>query len=219
MPLPDSATCKAQAFGGGSSVFSLGVRFAQFNSTSNIALKSDPDWQRFYKYVNHPSIGINNEKLVTGQLYHSNAASIRAARSFHGVGPSISWNASAPLAGSSKGGEFLFDWGMNAAVLFGRQKAIVHHQATAQYRPDVKYANRHVVSHYSADPPARSRTVTVPNIGGFAGLTFRIENFKMSAGYRADFFIGPMDGGIDATRKENVGFYGPFASVSVGVGG
>jgi len=207
------------AFGGGSSVFSLGVRFAQFNSTSNIALKSDPDWQRFYKYVNHPSIGINNEKLVTGQLYHSNAASIRAARSFHGVGPSISWNASAPLAGSSKGGEFLFDWGMNAAVLFGRQKAIVHHQATAQYRPDVKYANRHVVSHYSADPPARSRTVTVPNIGGFAGLTFRIENFKMSAGYRADFFIGPMDGGIDATRKENVGFYGPFASVSVGVGG
>ena len=35
-------------FGGkdGSSVFGLGVRFAQFSSKSNIALKSDPDWHR-----------------------------------------------------------------------------------------------------------------------------------------------------------------------------
>ncbi len=58
----------------------------------------------------------------------------------------------------------------------------------------------------------------MPNVGGFAGLTFRIENFKMSAGYRADFFFGAMDGGIDTARKENIGFYGPFATVSVGLG-
>ncbi|HEY5237941.1 MAG TPA: hypothetical protein VIJ62_06120 [Rhizomicrobium sp.] len=202
--------------GSGSSVFSLGVRFAQFSDTSNIALKSDPDWRRFYKYVNYPSAGIHNEKLVNGQLYHSNAASLHAARSFHGVGPSLSWNASAPFAGSSKSGELLFDWGVNAAVLFGRQKAHVHHQATAQYRPNVKYAHRYVVSHYSADPPARSRFVTVPNVGGFAGLTFRVENFKVSAGYRADFFFGAMDGGVDTVKNENQGFYGPFASLSVG---
>ena len=104
--------------GDGSSVLSFGVRFAQFSDTSSIALKSDPDWHRFYKYVNHPSAGINNEKLVVGQLYHSNAASIHAARSFHGVGPSVSWNASAPFAGNSQGGELLFDWGLNAALLF-----------------------------------------------------------------------------------------------------
>ena len=83
----------------------------------------------------------------------------------------------------------------------------------------MKYANRYVVSHYSANPPARSRFVTVPNLGGFAGLTFRVENFKMSAGYRADFFFGAMDGGIDTTQKENCGFFGPFASVSIGLGG
>lgn len=31
--------------------------------------------------------------------------------------------------------------------------------------------------------------------------------------------IGVMDGGIDTAKSENVGFYGPFASVSAGIGG
>ena len=69
---------------------------------------------------------------------------------------------------------------------------------------------------------ARSRahcTVTVPNVGGFAGLSFQIQNFKVSAGYRADLFFNAMDGGIDTRKSENIGFYGPFASVSVGLGG
>ena len=65
----------------------------------------------------------------------------------------------------------------------------------------------------------RAKFATVPNIGGFAGASWRIQNFKVSAGYRADLFFGAMDGGIDAAKKENVGFYGPFASVSVGLGG
>ncbi len=59
----------------------------------------------------------------------------------------------------------------------------------------------------------------VPNVGGFAGFTFRLQDFKVSAGYRADFFFGAMDGGVDTAKKENVGFYGPFATVSVGLGG
>jgi hypothetical protein len=63
------------------------------------------------------------------------------------------------------------------------------------------------------------RTIIVPNVGGFAGLSFHVENFKISAGYRADLFFGAMDGGIDAAKSENVGFYGPFATVSVGLGG
>jgi hypothetical protein len=44
-------------------------------------------------------------------------------------------------------------------------------------------------------------------------------NAKVKFGYRADLFLGAMDGGIDTAKKENVGFYGPFATVSVGIGG
>ena len=165
-----------------------------------------------------PSYGIYNEKNVIASGYHSNAASLRAARSFHGIGPSLSWNASVPLMDDPQNSELTFDWGLNAAILFGRQRAKVQHQATGQYRPTVKDPDRDVTVTYQPPPidVTRTNTVTVPNVGGFAGASWRIQNFKVSAGYRADLFFGAMDGGIDARKNENVGFYGPFATISIG---
>jgi hypothetical protein len=197
----------------GSSVLNFGVRFAQFSTHSNIALKSDPDWHFAFKYA----YGLK----FPFESYHNNAAEVQAERNSHGIGPSIAWNASAPVMGNTQSGELSFDWGVNGALLFGRQRAKVHHQTTARFH-DANFPN-------FTQPPVtgtpintnhtRVRTVTVPNVGGVAGASFRIENFKISAGYRADLFFGAMDGGIDAEKKENVGFYGPFASVSVGLGG
>ncbi|HEY5238955.1 MAG TPA: hypothetical protein VIJ62_11285 [Rhizomicrobium sp.] len=207
---------------GGSSVFGFGVRYAQFSSKTNIALKSDPDWHRLYKYLSYPSAGVTHQKWPSAQPYHSNAASLSATRSFHGIGPSISWSASSPFVGNAKDGELTFDWGLNAAVLFGRQKVKTHHQTTERYSTQHPTANvsRPVTFQGPATPDhTRVRTVVVPNVGGFAGLSFHVENFKVSAGYRADFFFGAMDGGIDAAKRENIGFYGPFATVSVGIGG
>jgi hypothetical protein len=205
-------------FGKGSvSLFSLGVRFAQFGTNSNIALKSDPDWQ--FRYTN-----FYGRKLVLGGIYHSNDASLRASRGFHGIGPSLSWNASAPVTGNGQDSELAINWGVNAAVLFGRQRAQVHYQTTAQHH-DAKYRYtqyhvwRRVVGHSSASPPTRLHSVAVPNIGGFAGISFRYANAKISFGYRADLFFGAMDGGIETRKSENVGFYGPVASVSIGLGG
>jgi hypothetical protein len=65
----------------------------------------------------------------------------------------------------------------------------------------------------------RSRSVIVPNVGGFAGLSYRYSNAKLSLGYRADFFFGAMDGGIDTRKTYDRNFYGPFATISVGLGG
>ena len=206
----------------GSSVFGFGVRYAQFSSKTNIVLKSDPDWQRLYKYVTYPGVGITHQKWPHGQPYHSNAAGLTGQRSFHGVGPSISWSASSPFAGNTKDGELTFDWGLNAAMLFGRQKAKTHHQTTGRFSPGTTYNDgaRPITFQSPATPNhTRVHTAIVPNVGGFGGLTFHVENFKVSAGYRADLFFGAMDGGIDTAKKENVGFYGPFASVSVGLGG
>jgi hypothetical protein len=203
----------------GSSVFGFGIRYAQFSSKSNIALKSDPDWKFSYKYGHYT--GFPTIKWIGGQPYHSNVASLTATRSFHGIGPSLSWNASAPFIGNTKAGELSFDWGLNAAMLFGRQKAKTHHQTTGQSGNAIGYNHgRHITFQGPATPDhTRIRTVIVPNVGGFAGLSFQIQNFKVSAGYRADLFFGAMDGGIDAAKKENVGFYGPFATISVGIGG
>jgi hypothetical protein len=59
----------------------------------------------------------------------------------------------------------------------------------------------------------------VPNVGGFAGVSLQRGAAKVSLGYRVDFFFGAMDGGIDTTKSENRGFYGPFANISIGFGG
>ena len=58
----------------------------------------------------------------------------------------------------------------------------------------------------------------MPNLGGFAGLSYRMQDFKVSFGYRADFFFNAIDGGIDTRKEENRGFFGPYASISVGLG-
>ena len=204
-----------------SSFLSLGVRFAQFASRATFDVRARPDLQ-FYD-LTLTKLGIPGVDFHLPH-FHSYHATGQASRSFHGIGPSVSLNASAPVAGNPQVGEVIFDWGANAAVLFGRQKAHVRHQESARYQAPLciiggcpsPYA---VVYQHPVGGHSGVRTVTVPNVGGFAGASYRIENFKVSLGYRADFFFGAMDGGIDAAKKENVGFYGPFMSVSVGLGG
>jgi len=207
------------------SVVSAGVRFAQFGSKTNISLKSDPDWHFIYSYLPTAisSFYFTTSKAVIGQLYHNNIAALRATRSFRGVGPSISWNASVPFAGNSKDGELTVDWGVNLAMLFGRQKTKTHHQTTRQYHHSVDLfgtgPGHSTLYHHPATPDhTRSRDVTVPNVGGFAGLTWRVQDFKMSFGYKADFFFNAIDGGIDTRKNENRAFYGPYASISIGLG-
>jgi hypothetical protein len=58
----------------------------------------------------------------------------------------------------------------------------------------------------------------VPNVSGFAGLSFRYTNAKLSLGYHADVFFGAMEGGIDTAKSENRGFFGPFAVISTRIG-
>jgi|SRR6185437_7384893 len=201
------------------SVVSAGVRFAQFGSKSNISLKSDPDWHFTTKYI--PFLGGLN--ITNGQPFHSNLASMTAERSFHGVGPSVSWKASAPLAGNVQDGAIMANWGLNAAVLFGRQRTRTHHQTTARYFSANGPIRTHIVvphtvSRFPATPDhMRSRGVTVPNIGAFAGLSLEYPNAKVSFGYRADFFFGAMDGGIDTRKTYDRNFYGPFATISIGL--
>src|SRR6185437_807870 len=196
------------------SVFSVGVRFAQFTSRTNVAFKSDPD--AHVKYFQYQSLHI-----PVGGVYHSYQAMAQARRSFLGVGPSLSWNASTPLMGTPNDAEITIDWGASAAVLFGRQKARVHHQTTAHYHFCRYSAYNPPSTLYHIAPPdkERSRSVVVPNIGGFAGFSFSYATGKVSLGYRADFFFGAMDGGFDTHKSENRGFYGPFATISLGLGG
>jgi iron complex outermembrane recepter protein len=195
--------------GGGRSTMNFGVRYAQFNSRSSTSIRSQP----------------TNIVAAYGS-YHKFYASFDAKRKFTGVGPSLSWDASVDLAGNRSESKLTFDWGLNGAVLFGRQHAQVHHQTTNEKVVYASPVHRTAFgSHFAHFPvsqasasPSRSKRVTVPNLGGFAGVSWRTPNAKISMGYRADMFFGAIDGGIDTAKKEDRGFYGPFLSVAVGIG-
>jgi iron complex outermembrane receptor protein len=227
----------------GSSIVGGGVRAAQFSSRSSIDLHGEPD----VRYPSTPLI-TSFAQIDTYEgskiRFHDYAASANSKESFHGLGPKLDWNASTPVAGNEQNGELTFDWGANFAVLFGRQKASGSHQtATKSYylnqfrggfktgggRKPGNWVNTALPSHLGVVPPTaqrshatahrRSRMVAVPNLGGFLGISMKYNNAKVSFGYRADEFFGAMDGGIDTHRSENVGFFGPFANISIGLGG
>jgi iron complex outermembrane receptor protein len=202
-------------------ILSGGVRIAQFDAYSSADIRAEPD-MHFWVV---PSAAAPNRANV-GPYFHSYHAAENAARKFKGVGPSISWAGSTPVLGRDQTGGFDVDWGANAAVLFGRQNTSASHYQTGRYW-EKKIGNNACVAEYScavmvtptAGGHASRRVVTVPNIGGFAGISYRYQNAKISFGYRTDFFFGAIDGGIGKTKSENLGFSGPFATVSFGLGG
>lgn len=199
----------------GRSTISAGVRFAQFSSKARVDSYARPTVG--YKFVPLPAFP---QVLLPASYFHAYTMHANAERSFHGIGPSVSWKASATLLGNDHV-HLDADWGVNGALLFGRQKAKTSHSTHAYYQTGVQYTPRNYVEAYPTrmSHSTRSRSVIVPNIGGFAGLSVNYPNAKVSLGYRADFFFGAMDTGIDYRQSKDVGFHGPFATISIGLGG
>jgi hypothetical protein len=198
----------------GESVLSAGIRFAQFNASASLNLRARPDlvFRSFYTQ-NAP----RHFRLPTWHAYYVTG---EATRKFRGVGPSISWNGSMPVDGDLQDGELTLDWGANGALLFGRQKSHVQHHETANYANFVHILGGAYVPLYDhSGGHAADHRIVVPNIGALAGVSYRFNNAKISFGYRGDFFFGALDGGIDARKSETLGFFGPFAKISIGLGG
>ena len=195
------------------SVVGLGVRFAQFHTETQVTLGLGPSpiYDKYFHTSSGTSVSIPINRV------HTYSAAIRGNRSFHGLGPSVYWDSSEPFAGNPDKAEFTFDWGINAAVLFGRQKASVHHQATAFYFNRTQNPSIAQTLYQHSTDHTRAQSVTVPNLGGFAGLSLKFPNAKISLGYRADFFFGAMDGGVDTAKRTTLGFNGPYASISIGL--
>jgi hypothetical protein len=211
------------------STLNFGVRFAQFTSKSSVNLRENPDWQfkthittfgTAYDSYYRGHVTFHRTSQGVYQPFHSFAGSFLASRSLSALGPSISWNSSEPLIGNSESGEMTIDWGVNAALLFGRQKTKIHHQTTGRYHSSHAGQSALPITYQRMpEDQSRSRGVVVPNIGAFAGFSVKYPSAKVTFGYKADFFFGAMDGGIDVRRTEDIGFHGPYASISIGLGG
>lgn len=200
------------------STVSLGVRFAQFTASRRGEMNGAPD---FTVIGTSKKYGLYRER-------HHYSGSVMADSSFHGIGPSLSWDASTPIVNRGDDGQISLDWGVNGAVLFGRQKTKgedstfgTHYTNYTKILPFPPVPGRRtttIVTQHSANFD-RTRAVVVPNIGGALGVSFRYSDVKVSMGYRADFYFGAMDGGIETRKAEDRSFHGPYASFSIGLGG
>lgn len=217
----------------GISVVSAGVRFAQFTESASITLNARPynklgdahsKYISFYQSSPTPHYVPIGFRAVD-QFRRTYAATARMHRNSRAIGPSVSWDASLPIAGAERNMTLNVDWGANVAVLFGRQRTVVHHKTSGHYvsltggpRPVSQYRRS---GGYSKAPFSRTttRSVTIPNVGGFAGMSLKFPNAQVSFGYRADVFFGAIDGGVDSPKSQKRSFYGPFATVSIGLGG
>jgi hypothetical protein len=194
-------------FGAGESTISSGIRVAQFASKSDLTLGAD---------------AVNHFVPTTTQKYHIvDEFDSRDNRSFHGIGPELSWDASHLILGNADDGQVSLDWGLNVGILFGRQSVKLNHTTSECFHTNNFNGPlnpcQSTASH--SYPVSRSRTVTVPNLGGYVGASMRYHNAKISLGYRADTFFNAMDGGQETHKAYNRGFYGPYLNVSLGLGG
>jgi hypothetical protein len=179
-----------------------------------------------HSYANPDAAFVQGE-LAIGPIHkyyvsvpnHQSAASMERTDSLHALGPSLSLKNTTGLLGTVDEGQVALDWGVNAALLFGRQKAKTSHHSTVRYYAGFNGLGFQSAHTYTPVPRTRSRMVTVPNVGGYAALSYRFPNAKLSAGYRADFFFGAKDAGLETRTTTAVGFHGPFATISVGLGG
>jgi hypothetical protein len=201
-------------------VVGFGARYAQFSRRSNASGHGAPDLE----FESSKFAGLLIPTKYRINIYNqASAARVERETNLRAIGPALSMNNTTRLFGDEEDGALNLDWGANASLLFGRQRAETSHQETAKVIRNV-YGSGAVfgMTGNIAAPPTttrRSRTVTIPNLGGFAGLSYRFTNAKLSAGYRADFFFGAMDRGIDTRKSTTTGVHGPFATVSIGLGG
>lgn len=218
-------------FGQGStSTLGAGVRFAHLSTALNVSqFHAQPDVHFSHFQYAHPTRAFFPSTTLIVPWYHSGARELwhslagnpHSSHSFTGLGPSIYWDASAHLWGQDRDGISL-DWGMNAALLFGKQKNKVQHHTTGAYNcygHSCYAVTGRGISYRNQSASHNEKSATVPSLGGYAGFSYRIADVKASFGYRADFFFHAIDTGLTGQDALSRGFYGPFASISIGVGG
>jgi hypothetical protein len=201
----------------GASTIYAGIRVGQFVSRSKVRIDSDPDFTKAYRTISGLGPYQSAYIKIPNQHWDLYSGKFNAARSFHGIGPSLEWDADVTVIGNPDVGAVTFDWGLNGALLFGRQKVTVNHQTMAHYGSGNHYFVLPTVYPTKVHTTVRTRSVVVPNVGGFAGFSLRFPNAKVSLGYRVDAFFGAMDGGTSTQKTYDRSFYGPFATISIGL--
>ena len=201
--------------GGGrvESTLSAGLRYAELDSESIVALYGIPDW------VLPP----DNFALSKGAKHHQYRGEMESERSFEGAGPTIVWDASAALFENDSWGQVGVDWFVSGGVLFGKQETSVTGRESYAYWNNQKYLDfpepATAQDSTSIEIAPRSESVTVPVLGASLGLSYKVDRVSVGAGYRWERYFDAIDGGIEERQQQDRTIDGPYLKLSVGFGG
>jgi len=204
-----------------------GVRYADLSSKTRAHLFGAADWNfqnastkyDYYYYGYHFKFPNPGGSYNT---HHEYDQTITADRNFKGAGPVLSWDASQHLLGNGEAGVLGVDWSLGGGVLFGKRKTDIHMgKVTDNY-----YAEQNFEGVFVPDTtitPAydiiRSKSATIPTVNLSLGLSYNVDRFKLSTGYRWERYFNAIDGGFKEDKKEDRTIDGPYLKVSVGFGG
>jgi outer membrane receptor protein involved in Fe transport len=203
----------------GTSTVGLGLRHVKLESETASHSTGIPDWiapaGSFSSFMGGP---------ITHTLYNIDT---NAHRKFEGYGPTASWDAAYTLLNLADAGRVDVDWTVDAGVVFGSRKTSVAATQVAR-----AYEATGIASVSGSGPPTlvnttvappidllRSKRVAVPLVDLSLGLSYRIDGFKVGAGYRWERYFNAIDGGFTDAEKADRTIDGPYLKIAVGFGG
>ena len=194
------------------STMGLGLRYARLNSSTNVWMDGVPDWDvptGWFYSSKYPSTN------------HRYEATLNAQRRFTGAGPTLTWDAAKRLVGDEQLGHVDVDWSVTGGVLFGRQKTSITGSERAAFFSGGYYEDPRTPTTVDITPIDihRNKTVTAPAVDLSLGLSYEVQRFKASAGYRWERYFNVLDAGYAQEKKYDRTIDGPYFKLAVGFGG
>jgi outer membrane receptor protein involved in Fe transport len=190
-----------------------GLRYADFGSSTRLAMNGVTDWDAGVGYYGY---------FTTHHFYDTD---VTAKREFKGAGPTLSWDAAKTLLGDKQSGHLDVDWSVTGGVLFGKQKAaFLGEEVATQYYgkyqgPGTGTGTQIGPSVATSGPASRSKSVTVPMASASLGLSYEVQRFKIRTGYRWERYFNVLDAGYDKRNQVDRTLDGPYFKIAVGFGG
>ncbi|HEX6859961.1 MAG TPA: TonB-dependent receptor [Caulobacteraceae bacterium] len=198
-------------FGEGQSWIEGGLRYAALKSTTHLDMGGIPDWY-----------SPDSEYIAFIQTPHSfDKLEAMLERDFKGFGPEVTWDVHQRLLGNEDVGHLNVDWKVGGGVLFGKQKTTAEGDETVQHYGGNVFAGLTLdgPAEVTAAPDDRSTSVTAPFVDVSLGLSYDVQRFKVSAGYRWERYFDVLDVGYDEHKDADRTIDGPYFKIAVGFGG
>lgn len=198
---------------GVTSVFSVGVRYAELHSATQTNMDGVPD--RYSPALFDTGIHPNLPERHHTHYTHDSSAQ----RDFEGYGPTLSWESGVGLLGNPRQGRVTMDWALAGGVLFGEQTSLHEEKRAARYyQAGAGVLNPTSVLYDETVSTSRRKDATVPHLSLALGLSYEIQRVQVSLRYSWERYFDAVDGGLDARKTYDRTVQGPVAQVSIGFG-